>query len=489
MNDLQSGAGDDMKNFDMNFCGQIGALGNTMEYILNTQTNVPIFEFRNIMNVAPSTFQQVVEDAEQAIIAYHNTYATAADKVRRQNQHRSPHRDLLVRQAVSCASETSVYGVDATSATSPTITSPLATPTCEVQYEDPDQGINSPYCICNESITAPINTPPPTISFTDPAQSFCYYPTLPGTTVKPIVATTTWTDSCSACTLVGGIADPVTCTSVAGCTPPATPTASVYLAVNNSVSVGTANNNNVTFLHDVYNKLSSLCTGQYVGAYCNAAQYAATMPNISTVNDNSLDNLELGFTIQVSTMSDSTTAQRMLAQGVAAWQQAVSQKCKQVTYSQIINPDVTSCDKIPPLGLRDLTRAAEIRSIGLEPIVSRDGLAARFDCGTASCDPTPQETCTVNTTLCSGPPSFGEFFYIFLAQFLLQQAVVLTFVFHTHSCCSGVQYFRGASRPCVSAAIGLGCLRLRSSHRDHHGSGPGGFARVSGIGDSRPGRL
>jgi hypothetical protein len=245
-----------------------------------------------------------------------------------------------------------------------------------------------------------------------------YYTAVPTTTFRPVQATTTWADSCVACTLVGGVADYATCTTVRGSQPPATATASVYLAVNNSVSVGTANNQNGTFLHNVYGNLTKLCTGQYTGAYCNAEKHAATMENIMAVNKEAVDTIELGFTIPFSVIQNATMAQKMLAQGVAAWQQAVSQKCSNVTYELEVTDD-EPCDKIPPLGQRDLATVADIRSKGLEPLLTRRGIEVQENCdrllGSAAeprepgcVVPTPRN-CSLTTRLCSGPDSFGEY--------------------------------------------------------------------------------
>jgi hypothetical protein len=103
----------------------------------------------------------------------------------------------------------------------------------------------------------------------------------------------------------------------------------------------------------------------------------ATIGDIPTANKSAVKHIELGFTIKNSLVDDANTAQRMLAQGVAGWQQAVSQKCSNVTYDIEVEGDDGPCDKMPPLGLRDLTRVAKMRRDGLEPLVTTRGVELR----------------------------------------------------------------------------------------------------------------
>ncbi|KAF2728871.1 hypothetical protein EJ04DRAFT_590334 [Polyplosphaeria fusca] len=110
----------------------------------------------------------------------------------------------------------------------PTTLPPRAAPSCTLQNLDPDHGINQRACICGAFTTLPLLTVP---HATNPSQS-CAYTALPNSTLpNPIsIETQTWTENCEACTLVGGIADAPTCTSVTGCTATtatATATASV----------------------------------------------------------------------------------------------------------------------------------------------------------------------------------------------------------------------------------------------------------------------
>jgi hypothetical protein len=278
-----------------------------------------------------------------------------------------------------------------------------STVSCELHFPDPDEGVASAHCVCAGSVTAPIQTPPPSISFTDPAQS-CYYTTTPSATVHETLPTMTWTQYCSACTLTGGIANVASCTSVAGCTPPAQPTAQVFLGVNNSISVGTANNapNNLTFAKNIFNNLTSLCTGGFVGGYCNAEQHAFHIPGIPTVMDDAVEHIDLGFTIVVSHVSDAKTAQTMLMKGVAGWQQAASQKCSTVSY-QIAVPIEEDCKNVHAPIARDLSNLVSKRKAGFTPLLTSRGLEYRECCGVE-----PTKSCTFNAQLCSGPTTFSK---------------------------------------------------------------------------------
>lgn len=96
----------------------------------------------------------------------------------------------------------------ATNATTATITS-TPTPSCVLHNEDPDQGVNQAYCLCDQTITL---SPLPASS----AQSeSCAYNSIPATSARATVTTQTevWTVNCAACTLAGGFAGQQTCTT------------------------------------------------------------------------------------------------------------------------------------------------------------------------------------------------------------------------------------------------------------------------------------
>lgn len=117
----------------------------------------------------------------------------------------------------------------------PTITAPPNTPSCSVQFEDPDSGVNTEYCICDGSSTLPFLTIP---SATDVSQS-CSYTSLPSTGIinpsNGFGPPVTYTGQCQVCTPVGEFAQ--TCTAIPNCYPQA---AAATVQVGSSpVHVGT----------------------------------------------------------------------------------------------------------------------------------------------------------------------------------------------------------------------------------------------------------
>jgi hypothetical protein len=105
MNGIQAGTIDAMAAGDITYDGQIGKLNKKTEYVLGTTREVPIFEFRNLGSSDYTHFEDLVIEAEQTIINYHDKYKTAPQKVKRsEQQHRAPHHAFRVRQAASaCA--------------------------------------------------------------------------------------------------------------------------------------------------------------------------------------------------------------------------------------------------------------------------------------------------------------------------------------------------------------------------------------------------
>jgi hypothetical protein len=88
---------------------------------------------------------------------------------------------------------------------------------CDYYGQDPDQGVDSAYCVCSGSTFAPL-----TNTVASPPNS-CAYTALPTNTVVVTTMTeiTTNTAICSACTAVG---QTETCTSIPNCTPVPTTT-------------------------------------------------------------------------------------------------------------------------------------------------------------------------------------------------------------------------------------------------------------------------
>ena len=236
----------------------------------------------------------------------------------------------------------------------PITTTAPAKPSCSLQNEDPDQGINTQGCICG-SKTLPLLT---VASPTDDSQS-CAYTAWPSSTVSnPIkVESSVWTSSCQACTLVGGIADTPSCTSVSGCQPPSTATATAtatgtpVLSINLSnttVQIGDEDgrSSGADLRTNMYKKLQALCPSG--GNTCDALQ-VATIDGIEslTIADQP-DQGRLNFAINGSSYNSQTERDQMLVAATTTWEQAVSRSCKSVPYRSQPDPgDVEGCPSGP----------------------------------------------------------------------------------------------------------------------------------------------
>lgn len=75
--------------------------------------------------------------------------------------------------------------------------------------------------------------------------------------------TEVYTQNCAACTIVGGIADAATCTTVAGCTPThaPSPTIAAWVANLSTVDIGNAEDQNggKDLATEMYGKLRAMC--------------------------------------------------------------------------------------------------------------------------------------------------------------------------------------------------------------------------------------
>ena len=270
--------------------------------------------------------------------------------------------------------------------------SPSSKPACTLQEEDPDQGINNRGCICNKS-TLPLLTVP---SATDVSQS-CSYTAMPSANpTNPItIATEHYTSNCQACTLVGGIADQATCTSVADCSPTPTtttkPTFTVFLS-NNSIPIGDADNSNSgsDLRTNAYNQLHQLCPDS--ATECDSTTNAQ-ISNIPTVSD-SAENWELlSFTIQDSHYDNTSTRDQMLAAAVSSWQQAASRSCSTTTYHDWVD-SAMDCPSDGPVkrAMSAMSKARKRAPLFIDPAPDEG-----------------QKNCDYTATLCSGPDHISKF--------------------------------------------------------------------------------
>lgn len=106
---------DALTTFDVNFNGQVGGLGPALENVLNTNRGVPLFEFRRLPGTTQPNMVTFVNNAEQAIIAYHNADPAPPRLVRRRLDGRYNH---MKRQGIP--------DVCTVASTNPTATTPTA---------------------------------------------------------------------------------------------------------------------------------------------------------------------------------------------------------------------------------------------------------------------------------------------------------------------------------------------------------------------------
>ncbi|KAI8944110.1 hypothetical protein F4801DRAFT_572847 [Xylaria longipes] len=338
MNDLQANRGDRMSIGDQTYDGQIGGFGDKMEYVLGTTRLVPLFEFRDLGASTALQFATLVTAAENDIINYHNTYRdppTTPSSKRR-----------IKRQLAECpvnATSSAPESIPETTSITPTITptvtsfitsttpaiTPAPTVSCWLQNEDPDQGINSRYCVCGNSITAPILDP--TLAESD----LCAYTTPPTTTMQVSVPTQTWMSNCQACTLVGGIADDATCTMVDDCTAtmPAVPTITAWVNNLDTIDIGDAEdgNNGQDLAMELFTKLRSACND----TACDDA--VAVMDNVETVLGDGEQPTKPVMRLDDAVIHNNATMyEKMLSLGIATWvstlQESQNNLCKEVEY-------------------------------------------------------------------------------------------------------------------------------------------------------------
>jgi hypothetical protein len=386
MQSIQDGNSPDrLSELDRIIDGQIGGLKDALENVLNTSRAVPLFEFRRLKSVKSGDMQSRVISAEKAIIDYHNSYANTSWLIRKRLGAKYSH---IKRQGASAACATATGTAAKTTAPPPT-TAALSMPSCSLQKQDPDQGINKMGCVCG-STTLPLLT---VTSATDESQS-CSYTAMPSSSISnPIsIETEHWTSNCQACTLVGGIGDAPTCTSVAGCTSTAAATPTSTFAIflsNNSLPIGDENNKNngADMRTDVYNKLKALCPDN--ANACDSTKNAE-IDEIPTIVGDGLGYETLTFTIQDSHYNSPHDRDRMLAAAVASWQQAVGKSCKEVEYKDEADPTASGCGTGPVK--RDLPTRTELEK--RSPICEE-------------CAP-PEEICTYHATICAGPDHISK---------------------------------------------------------------------------------
>ncbi|RYC56689.1 hypothetical protein CHU98_g9518 [Xylaria longipes] len=155
------------------------------------------------------------------------------------------------------------------------------------------------------SSDAPTPTPSPDTTSSTPAP-----------TTSSESTTETWTSNCNACTLVGGIADSPTCTSISGCTPTAAPTPTIAAWVGNlsTIDIGDAEDGNggKDLAMEMFTKLKGMCSPS--GCKSNHAE----MDNVETVLANGEQPLKPAMYLQDAQYSSQEVLEKMLSVGIGA---------------------------------------------------------------------------------------------------------------------------------------------------------------------------
>ncbi|KAJ3580553.1 hypothetical protein NPX13_g18 [Xylaria arbuscula] len=435
MDDLQANKGDRMSAGDKTYDGQIGGFGDKMEYALGTTRLVPLFEFRNLGSSTSSQFEMLVTQAENDIISYHHQYGSTQATAKSKRGGRRVHRQLAACSAnmtsttasTSATSKSIFFNTPSrvpsmspsrTPSNSPSVTSfitstiesttpsitPYPTVSCYLQNQDPDQGITSQYCVCENSITAPI------LEGSNLAQTaLCVYTTVPGTTAEVSVPTYTWTTNCNACTLIGGIADSADCTMVDGCTPTgiptstetaATPTMTAFVANLHTVEIGDAEDGNggKDLAKYLFTELRSHCND----TACDAGA-SADMNGVETIlNGGEISILPTMFIDDARYHNDIAALERMLLLGISSWVAALNNEksglCQDVEYEADSEGTFGCGDGPIPLGrLRRTVR----RDTG-EVLWEREDLALQERC-LDFCD--APSVCNYKGRVCKAPAS------------------------------------------------------------------------------------
>ncbi|KAI0427511.1 hypothetical protein F5Y09DRAFT_344619 [Xylaria sp. FL1042] len=405
MDDLQANRGDRMSYGDKAYDGQIGGFGDKMEYALGTTRLVPLFEFRDLGGSVASQFQGLVVQAENEIIGYHRQFAnsptTPSSKMAKRHVKRQP-AECPASNTLSTASITSSIITTMASFTTSFIDSatPTLAPTssisCSLQDDDPDQGITSRYCVCDTSVTAPV------LGSTLARSELCAYTALPTTTAQVTLATQIWTSNCKACTLVGGIADDATCTSVSSCTPTSTPVPTMSAWVNNlaTIDIGDADDGNggKDLATTLFNKIRTFCND-------TGCQFdmSASMDHVETIlGDGETEVIHPVMVLDDAVYGNDTKKfEKMLALGITTWTSVLNNDtnglCKEVEYEADEDETGSGCG-VGPIPIERLRRKIH-RDTG-QVLWQRDDLALQERCRDTCDNP---HVCHYTGRVCSAP--------------------------------------------------------------------------------------
>ena len=173
--------------------------------------------------------------------------------------------------------------------------------------------------------------------------------------------------NCQACTLVGGMADAPTCTSVISCiptTPPAPSTTApppvpaspalpapapinkyaLWLS-NNTLPIGNLDNanNGSTLRKTLADGLRSVCPD--TGPSCDSRR-PFILPDVPMVIKDRLEWINVSFVVQDSSYSSPQVRDNMIATIVSTWEQATHRNCSEIEYWYQADEE-TGCEQSP----------------------------------------------------------------------------------------------------------------------------------------------
>jgi len=122
---------DALTTLDTKADSSIGGFGTNMEYVLNTQRLVPLFEFRRLARIPASGYQAFVTAAEAEVVALHTHFTNATRLLKKRHDVKYSH---IKRQ--DDPTTTAACPLAAPPPTTPTPT----VPKCYFQGSDPNQG-------------------------------------------------------------------------------------------------------------------------------------------------------------------------------------------------------------------------------------------------------------------------------------------------------------------------------------------------------------
>ncbi|KAI0480399.1 hypothetical protein GGR56DRAFT_626001 [Xylariaceae sp. FL0804] len=391
------GTTDALSALDEGIDASLGGFGKTQEKMFGSDYSVPIFEFRDLDTISTSKFGNFMATADRAVQDLHREFPHSSQRKKRQIPAYCYSMYLGASTGASISSP-------AMTSSSPTISRTAGShsmsitaapkPSCVLSNEGPDQGINTWYCLCDSSITLAYS-------------QHCDYKSIPSGSSNHITVrapTESWTSNCKACTIVGGIADDPTCTTVSGCTPTSAPTPTIAAWVGNlsTINIGDAEDSDggMALAKELLDKLKAFCSD---GTCTNDH---AEMDNVDTIipGVDGLDVIKPAMFFQDVKYSSQDVLEKMLGYGITSWVAALQNPtlnlCKNTTYDVELGIS-ESCSSVGHIGVLDRLRRKLSRDDG-SVLWEREDVDKDLDERFVG-DPPAKQTCTFEARMCSAP--------------------------------------------------------------------------------------